>query len=213
MLCSHASTIASVSINLATSAGTRFGILFRLKLGLKPRRFATRAGFGPGANAGGRPARLRIHIASNDDMAMKLSDFTPSPQPFEPDLDDRLHPAQASRIARRGPRSRSDRQREAGHSCLLGLGRLCRRSGADAAMHPRRGRAVSVDEIFEALRALDKEANDAGCAGRTRRELRRRSLETFRVRPRAYPAGFGNRPVTQTILTPREAWLRKSENG
>jgi hypothetical protein len=29
---------------------------------------------------------------------MKLSDFTPSPQPFEPDLDDRLHPAQASRI-------------------------------------------------------------------------------------------------------------------
>jgi len=35
--------------------------------------------------------------------------------------------------------------------------------------------AVSVDEILEALRALDKEANDAGCAGRTRRELRRRS--------------------------------------
>jgi hypothetical protein len=191
VLCSHASTIASVSINLATSAGTRFGILFRLKLGLKPRRFATRAGFGPGANAGGRPARLRIHIASNDDMAMKLSDFTPSPQPFELDLDDLLHPAQAFAHPRdvvHDPDLIVNEKR----AILACLGRLCRRSGADAAMHPGAGRAVSVDEILEALRALDKEANDAGRAGRTRREVRRRSLETFRVRRARTQPGSGN---------------------
>jgi len=41
------------------------------------------------------PARLRIHIAQREDVAMKHSDFTPSPQPFELDLDDLLHPAQA----------------------------------------------------------------------------------------------------------------------
>ena len=49
----------------------------------------------PGANAGGGPARLRIHVAQREDVAMKHSDFTPSPQPFELDFDDLLHPAQA----------------------------------------------------------------------------------------------------------------------
>ena len=50
---------------------------------------------GPGANAGGGPALLRIHVAQREDVAMKHSDFPPFPQPFELDLDDLLHPAQA----------------------------------------------------------------------------------------------------------------------
>jgi hypothetical protein len=42
---------------------------------------------------------------------------------------------------------------------------------------------VSVDEILEALRLLDKEADAAdGSTMRTRREARRRAFEAFRLR-------------------------------
>jgi hypothetical protein len=124
---------------------------------------------------------------------MKPSDLTPSPQPFELDLDDLLHPAQAFADPRdvvHDPDLIVNEKRAilaswASDACAVEAAPTLRCT-------PGAGRAVSVDEILEALRALDKEANDAGCAGRTRRELRRRSLETFRVRRARTQPGSGN---------------------
>jgi hypothetical protein len=44
---------------------------------------------------------------------------------------------------------------------------------------PGSGRIVSVDEILEALRTLDKQANENGSSW-ARRQVRRASIEAFR---------------------------------
>jgi hypothetical protein len=44
---------------------------------------------------------------------------------------------------------------------------------------PGSGRIVSVDEILEALRALDKQAGENGSSW-ARRQVRRASIEAFR---------------------------------
>ena len=115
---------------------------------------------------------------------MKLSDFTPSPQPFELDLDDLLHPAQAFAHPRdvvSDPDLTINEKRAvlaswASDACAVEAAPALRRT-------PGTGDAVSVDEILEALRALDKEANDAvGPVMRSKREARRRAFETFRLR-------------------------------
>jgi len=99
---------------------------------------------------------------------MKHSDFRPSPQPFELDLVNEKRAVLAS---------------WASDACV---------EAAPALRHaPGAAGAVSVDEILEALRSLDKQANDAaGRTMRTRREARRRAFEAFRLR--RGPPGSGN---------------------
>jgi hypothetical protein len=138
----------------------------------------------PGANAGGGPARLRIHVAQREDVAMKYSDFTPSPQPFELDLDDLLHPAQAFAHPRDVVADGDLTVNEKRAVLASWASDACAVEAAPALRHaPGAAAAVSVDEILEALRSLDREANDA--AGRTMRgsrEARRRAFEAFRLR-------------------------------
>ncbi len=58
---------------------------------------------------------------------------------------------------------------------------------------PGAGRVVSVDEILEALRELDTEANaPSSQTAWTRRQARRRSLEAFRLRRPSDRTGGGH---------------------
>jgi hypothetical protein len=115
---------------------------------------------------------------------MKHSDFTPSFQPFELDLDDLLHPAQAFAHPRdvvTDPDLTVNEKRAilaswASDGCAVEAAPALRQA-------PGAGGAVSVDEILQALRALDKQANDAaGVSTRAKREARRRTFETLRLR-------------------------------
>ena len=102
------------------------------------------------------------------------------------DLDDLLHPAQAF-----------DHPRDVVGDADLTLGEkrailaswasdACAVEAAPALRHAPGGRRpVSVDEILEALQALDKEATDnAIYSPWTRRQLRRTALEVVRSRRR-----------------------------
>jgi hypothetical protein len=102
------------------------------------------------------------------------------------DLDDLLHPAQAF-----------DQPRDVVNDADLTLSEkrailaswasdACAVEAAPALRHaPGGGRPVSVDEILEALQALDKEANHKAIhSPYIRRQLRRRALEIFRNRRR-----------------------------
>jgi hypothetical protein len=112
---------------------------------------------GSGANAGGGPARLRIHIAQREDVAMKHSDFMPSPQPFELDLDDLLHPAQAFAHPRDVVADADLTVNEKRAVLAFWASDACAVEAAPALRHaPGAADAVSVDEILEALRSLDK---------------------------------------------------------
>ena len=119
---------------------------------------------------------------------MKHSDFTPSPQPFELDLDDLLHPAQAFAHPRDVVADADLTVNEKRAVLASWASDACAVEAAPALRHaPGAAGAVSVDEIIEALRSLDREANDA--AGRTMRgsrEARRRAFEAFRLR-RGHP--------------------------
>jgi hypothetical protein len=141
----------------------------------------------------GRPA-IRIHVAHSEDVAMKPSDFTHSPQPFELDLDDLLHPAQAFAHPRDVVHDTDLTVNEkravlaswASDACAVEAAPALRRA-------PGTGGAVSVDEILEALRALDKEASEAaGLAERTTREARRRAFATLRLHRARGQAGSGS---------------------
>ena len=113
---------------------------------------------------------------------MKHSDVTHSPLPFE--LEARRPVASSTGIrapARCGRRRCVNEKRVvlaswASDPCAVETAPVLRHA-------PGAAGAVSVDEILETLRSLDKEANDA--AGRTvrgRREARRRAFEAFRLR-------------------------------
>ena len=189
--------------------GSRFDFCSPLKtFRLKPNRAAPGAVLSP-ANAGGGPARLRIHVAQREDVAMKHSDFTPSPQPFEVDLDDLLHPAQASRIRETWSPTRLDRQREAGHSCLLGLGRLCRRSGADAAPRPWSGRrGVGRRDPRGATRArLCASASTSAGSSTTRpRAALRRYADGFMRPSTSASISFSVSAVSGQVRATKSAW-------
>jgi hypothetical protein len=109
------------------------------------------------------------------------------------DLDDLLHPAQAF-----------DHPRDVVNDADLTLAEkrailaswasdACAVEAAPALRHAPGGRRpVSVDEILEALQALDKEVNDKAMHSPwTRRQLRRRAFENFRRR-RRNGAGSGS---------------------
>ena len=111
---------------------------------------------------------------------MKHSDFTPSLEPFELDLDSLLHPAQAFAHPRDVVADADLTVSEKRAVLASWASDACAVEAAPALRHPSGAAgAVSVDEILEALRSLDQEANDAG---RTRREVRRRAFEAFRLR-------------------------------
>ena len=115
---------------------------------------------------------------------MKHSDFTPSPQPFQLDLDDLLHPARAFAHPRDVVADGDLTVNEKRAVLASWASDACAVEAAPALRHaPGAAGAVSVDEILEALRSLDKQANDAaGRTMRTRREARRRAFEAFRLR-------------------------------
>jgi hypothetical protein len=105
-----------------------------------------------------------------------------SPKPFDLDLDDLLHPAQAFEHPRnvvKDPDLTLDEKRAilaswASDACAVEAAPALRRV-------PGGGRAVAVDEILDALRELDKLVGAA--AGPTlRRQRRRRWLEIARSR-------------------------------
>jgi len=114
---------------------------------------------------------------------MKHTDFTQSPRPFDLDLDDLLHPARAFAHPR-DVIADADLTVNEKRAVLEAAPALRHAPGAAA--------AVSVDEILEALRSLDKAANDATRRTmRGGREARRRAFEAFRLR--RGPPGSGSR--------------------
>ena len=117
---------------------------------------------------------------------MKHTDFTQSPRPFDLDLDDLLHPARAFAHPRDVIADADLTVNEKRAVLASWASDACAVEAAPALRHaPGAAAAVSVDEILEALRALDKAANDA--TRRTmqgRREARRRAFEAFRLRQR-----------------------------
>jgi hypothetical protein len=105
-------------------------------------------------------------------------------KPFDLDLDELLHPAQAFEDPQQvvdDPDLTVNEKRAilaswASDACAVEAAPALRRP-------PGASRAVSVDEVLEALRALDRQANaDAVRAAWARRQVRRGSLEDFRAR-------------------------------
>jgi hypothetical protein len=115
---------------------------------------------------------------------MKHSNYTPSPQPFELYLDDLLHPARAFAHPRDVVADSNLTVNEKRAVLASRASDACAVEATPALRHaPGAAGAVSVDEILEALRLLDKEADAAdGSTMRTRREARRRAFEVFRLR-------------------------------
>lgn len=122
---------------------------------------------------------------------MKHSDFTPSLRPLELDLDDLLHPARAFAHPRDVVadadltinEKRAVLASWASDACAIEAAPAMRRA-------PGAASEVAVEEILEALRSLDKEANETGGTMRSRRETRRRAFEAFRLR--RGPPGSGS---------------------
>jgi len=123
---------------------------------------------------------------------MKHTDFTQSPRPFDLDLDDLLHPARAFAHPRDVIADADLTVNEKRAVLASWASDACAVEAAPALRHaPGAAAAVSVDEILEALRSLDKAANDATRRTmRGRREARRRSFEAFRLR--RGPPGSGS---------------------
>lgn len=112
---------------------------------------------------------------------MKHFYFTPSLKPFELDPEGLLHPAQAFAHPRDVVADADLTVNEKRAVLASWASDACAVEAAPALRHPLGAAgAVFVDDILEALRSLDKEANDT--AGRTRREVRRRAFEAFRLR-------------------------------
>jgi hypothetical protein len=113
-------------------------------------------------------------------------DLSSSPTPFDRDLYDLLHPAQAfdhpSEVVNDPDLTLNEKR------AILAswASDACAIEAAPALRCAPNGRqVVPVDEILEALRALDAVANEtASHAAWARRQMRRRSVEAFRQRRR-----------------------------
>ena len=114
-----------------------------------------------------------------------------SNKPYDPELNSLLHPAQAFADPQDvvdDPCLTVDEKRAilaswASDACAVEAAPGLRRA-------PGSGRAVSVDEILEALRTLDLLA-DARSASWERRQVRRASIEAFRERRMRKGTGGG----------------------
>ena len=107
----------------------------------------------------------------------------PTDEPFGLDLDELLHPAQAFEHPQQvvvDPDLTVNEKRAilaswASDACAIEAAPALR-------CPPGASRAVSVDEVLEALRTLDRQANADAAAAWTRRQVRRGSFESFRAR-------------------------------
>jgi hypothetical protein len=140
---------------------------------------------GLGTDAG-RCRRRSYPCCSIEDVAMKSSHHSvlPTDEPFDLDLDELLHPAQAFEHPQQvvdDPDLTVNEMRAilacwASDACAVEAAPALRRP-------PGASRAVCVDEVLEALRTLDRQANaDAARASWARRQVRRGSFEGFPAR-------------------------------
>jgi hypothetical protein len=125
---------------------------------------------------------------------MKPPDSFPSSgKPFDLDLDELLHPAQAFEHPRdvlNDPDLTLNEKRAilaswASDACAVEAAPVLRCA-------PGSRHAIAVDDILEALRNLDKQAAGGAQALRARRQERRRSLEAFRQRRSRRGEGGGH---------------------
>lgn len=103
---------------------------------------------------------------------------------FDFDLDELLHPAQAFDHPKDVVGDPDLTLNEKRAILASWASDACAVEAAPALRHPPGARqAVSVDEILQALRALDQQADpEAGRLPWTRRQVRRQSFEQFRAR-------------------------------
>jgi hypothetical protein len=137
------------------------------------------------------PARirrqLRIHVAQIEDVAMKNTESPkPSSQPFDFDLNNLLHPERAFAHPRDfvGDPDLTVNEKRAILASWASDANAVEVAPA-LRLAPGCSRPVPVDDILDALRTLDNETH--GKAVETswlRRQVRRRSIETFRGRRR-----------------------------
>jgi len=127
--------------------------------------------------------RLRIHVAQIEDVAMKNTESPKrSSRPFGFALDDLLHPERAFAHPRDVV---TDPDLTLSEKRAILASWASDASAVEAAPALRLGpgcsRPVPVDDILDALRSLDKEVLEkAAETPWLRRQLRRRSIETYR---------------------------------
>jgi hypothetical protein len=125
--------------------------------------------------------RFRIHVAQSEDVAMK-SDFSSTTHlPIDPEFDDLLHPAQAFEHPRdvvHDPDLTLNEKRAilaswASDACAVKAVPALR-------LPPGVPQVMAIDEILDALRALDKAAqSETPQAAWARRQVRRRAFSEF----------------------------------
>jgi hypothetical protein len=120
--------------------------------------------------------------------------YNPSNKPFDLDLDALLHPAQAfeqPQDVANDPDLTVNEKRAilaswASDACAVEASPALRRA-------PGSRREVSVDDILEALRSLDRQAHELESrASWVRRQARRRTIEAFRLRRTRDHGGSGH---------------------
>jgi hypothetical protein len=114
-----------------------------------------------------------------------------SRKPFDLDLDDLLHPAQAFAHPRDVVDDPDLTLNEKRAILASWASDACAVEAAPALRCAPGSRPVPIDEILEALRSLDRQANETG-ASWVRRQIRRRSLEAFRQRRMRGDDGSGH---------------------
>lgn len=120
----------------------------------------------------------------------------PQHKAFDVDLDALLHPAQAFEHPRDVVGDADFTLSEKRAILASWASDACAVEAAPALRHaPGTDRPVTVDEVLEALRALDRQANElAFDASKSRREVRRRAIENFRHRSED-PSDTGRDPA------------------
>jgi hypothetical protein len=116
---------------------------------------------------------------------------SPSGKPFELDLDDLLHPAQAFDHPQDVIDDPDLTINEKRAILASWASDACAVEAAPALRCAPGSRPVSIDDILEALHVLDREANRSEGAW-VRRQARRRSLEAFRQRRTRDDDGSGH---------------------
>ncbi len=108
----------------------------------------------------------------------------PAEKSFDLDLDQLLHPAQAFEDPRQVVEDPDLTLNEKRAILASWASDACAVDAAPGLRHPPGlSRVISVDDVLEALRTLDRQANpEAACVGWARRQQRRRSFQKFRTR-------------------------------
>jgi hypothetical protein len=129
---------------------------------------------------------VRTHVAQSEDVAMERSHYSvqPTEKHFELDLDQLLHPAQAFEDPKQVVEDPDLTLNEKRAILASWASDACAVEATPALRHPPGVlRAITIDDVLEALRTLDRQAKpDAACVGWARRQERRRSFQEFRKR-------------------------------